>query len=62
VQDLAGQRLGSVSTLPTAEQSRGCTLAVTRGEGLGGTFWTLSLLATVCLDIVLLRRQKGPTA
>jgi hypothetical protein len=62
VQDLAGQPLGRVTAEASAGRLGGRTFTVIRGEGLGGTFWSLSLLATVCLDVIHLRRQRGHLA
>jgi hypothetical protein len=62
VQDLAGQPLGRISADNAGGRLGGRTFSVRRGEGLGGTFWSLSLLATVCLDVIHLRRQRGHLA
>jgi hypothetical protein len=59
LQDLAGQALGRVvRSDPAARTGRlqARRYAVERGDGLGGGFWALALVAAVCLDIVADRR------
>lgn len=61
LQDLAGQRLGRVARQAGPPRGRfgPRRYVVERGDGLGGGFWTLALVGTVCLDIVQDRRTTG---